>query len=384
MVFNSEPSCEYREFVRETHNKKIWLLEDTNNKNPFLDSLISLHSYQQHNLGILNSYGYDFNFEAFYIENKYKINASVGKKKRKYCICMNTLTLFFVKNLSYYLFTDDYFLDFLSNIPTSKLVRDIRLGDKGRSEFMKLFTHPINLEQYTFNDYKPPFKPSREERAIAAGLLSNIMLEMIWFHEVGHILSGHVDYMRDSFNINMVSEEEQKFSLRNRFITPIERQQMEMYADMYAIQPRLMIAKERFSSGVKWTGFSEVQYVSFLRMAFYLLNLTWCFVDMVYEQDGQSILRGLTHPPSAYRLFFGNENFSTVMKALGFDQKVIQESNKLHSKHTSHLFGHYEVFYLIATTIQGNQDIVFNHGYKMNGAKKYAEKWSPFAYFSSE
>lgn len=88
------------------------------------------------------------------------------------------------------------------------------------------------LENIDMRETPPPNYPIDPDRALFAHSLAILAMDFLFFHEIGHLVGGHLEFLRGDAKVGGL--EEVAFNARSR-LTPLDYQALELNADSHAV-----------------------------------------------------------------------------------------------------------------------------------------------------
>lgn len=156
--------------------------------------------------------------------NSKKFNAKVKFEGNLKIIEINIGVIMIIYHLSFITMMNDLFF---SNLDGGKPLDQMDLLD---FELPKIETHKGNVKEIKF--YTGPNNPKRIAIAKVIGMLG---VEFVIFHELGHILGGHLDYIKNNLKFNELLMQGSEYDFEKRTNDIITYQTLEMDADAIAI-----------------------------------------------------------------------------------------------------------------------------------------------------
>jgi hypothetical protein len=220
------------------------------------------------------------------------------------------------------------FLPFLGPSETPKQLRDM-LPDTVIYGFA--FEHFDNHAIY--QDFIDSLRNRNPIRAGAAYWIMHLMLELYWYHEVGHALCGHSDYLQATRGFNALSEADSRVgpaTLRR------ERILLEKQADAFAMTEFLSLASLNGSMRAGEVYRLERHQVCAVRMISVLLVcFSWIWTEFRRTTQEEFFqLNARSHPPSVVRYEYllrgmqrrGSRNPPTkrLLSELGLNPKLVK------------------------------------------------------------
>lgn len=305
--------------------------------------------------------------QAELLDLKEPPNAFVGKEEALYCIAMPYTTPVHFWTWANRIFAETAIFPFVGE------PAPIPLGPGGKHWLVEGRMPAVDEIDAAFLARQAPV--DRNRQAIA-GWLSSLCLELIWQHELGHVINGHID-----FDIAQSGRRWRPEALTEIGIglTLPDDQMMEIYADQFSLQPLVRRMRDLHAGGRRQY-LTLAQHAAVLRFALFLVTATWCLADLV--RGGRfAAARAGSHPPSVYRLFFGNEALDQIMAAFGIEQEVIVQSQALYTQAVQLVIGRYEEFELVAAELQATIDDNMAYAYEMRQPQAYFARWAPYSFF---
>lgn len=256
-------------------------------------------------------------------------NACVAKFKDKYFIGINFGAYVLIKDLFYKILSSKYTFKNIGNsdIESAEDVKmNIFLGEGGITFDATAYTYAV---------------PKDKVRMEYSHVLSSIVLDYIFLHELGHILRGHVDYVLETTGVTEWAEIFHSAEIKNK-IAPSFSQTLEMDADSFSINNILLLVKvfkERvknepvsISETYKEIILNDQQYVDCMVFSLYTLFKIFGFANDLndkYRSHPTPITRVILILTNIAQLIMKGDNFS---EAAGSFLKIIGEAELCFSK----------------------------------------------------
>jgi hypothetical protein len=150
-------------------------------------------------------------------------------------------------------------------------------------------------------------------RAAAAEWLMHLMLEFYWYHEIGHALYGHADYLQGKRRSTAVAEGD-AIDLRGRML--LERIVLEKQADAFADTELFSVATIDGSMRAgEAFGLTREQVVAVRMVSVILVCYSWIWHEFRKDTATFKKVRGRSHPPGIVRYTY----LLRAMRAKGTD-----------------------------------------------------------------
>ncbi|WP_345989298.1 hypothetical protein AAEU33_17650 [Chryseobacterium sp. Chry.R1] len=161
---------------------------------------------------------------------------------------------------------------------------------------IKLQNSIIIKDEIYIIEEDPPVSPITKERRTLAELIFSQSILNIIFHELGHIVNGHIDFLESS-KIHYL-EEVQTESNKLTSILSLHRQTLEIDADAFSAIETLREMLAIFDS--KEDKFKEIlpNYRSVFKLWSFVRQMCWRIMENNYIGKG---LLEITHPPTSLR-----------------------------------------------------------------------------------
>ncbi|WP_286753861.1 MULTISPECIES: M48 family metalloprotease [Sphingobacterium] len=226
----------------------------------------------------------------------------------------------------------------------------------GESDTELIDLKSINDSNVLENVLKP--KPTTKSRTILANWIFQQSILNIFFHELGHILNGHVDLLL-SGGVGFIQEYSSVKSKMSAMAS-LDRQTMEIDADAYSARSTFNTLMEEYNTN--YQGCRDI-----LKNENYVFRL-WAFVRMlswrILENNfiGENLL-SITHPPTSLRYVFSRVSIVSLLSYRNMDVDQFHIAYMSGSNEADHALKTILTNNFISDTLPGNIGILHNtHG----------------------